>query len=69
MNTERKEKTADEERFLSLPEAAKYLNVSKQTLYAKARSGVIRCYVPSDGNLKKRRKFRREDLDSYMTEG
>lgn len=54
------------DRFLSMGEAALYLGISKQTLYAKARSGAIRCYVPSDGHVKQRRKFRKSDLDEYM---
>ena len=54
------------DRFLSMGEAALYLGISKQTLYAKARSGAIKCYVPSDGHVKQRRKFRKSDLDEYM---
>lgn len=53
----------DDGPLISLKETAKYLGISKESLYQKARDNKIPCF--KIGNMW---KFRRADIDDWITE-
>jgi excisionase family DNA binding protein len=52
--------------WLTIMEAAKYLSVSRQTLYAYMNEGTLPYYELKG---KRGRRLRREDLDGLLTRG
>ena len=60
------EELSEHDRWLSLTEAAKYLDVSKGTLYAYMKDGRLPFYYIKGSN---QRRIKKSDIDSLLVPG